>query len=175
MAEREATIMTDNTTETREQLASVARTQAGRAVVNVIQQTGGPLARDGDAPAGGLAAARAVELAARRLVCDYIRAAREAGQGWQEIGTALGLTAGGDGAGDTIAEAAFSYAAGPSDSHWNRTYGPSVIWRCPACSGLISDHGPVSGPRDDEPGHADGCERLAATLAAWDAQWNEED
>ena len=92
------------------------------------------------------------------------------------IGAALGLPSGGDvGAGETIAEAAFGYAAGPPGSHWNRTYGPSVTWRCLACSGLVSDRGPVSGPRDDEPGHAAGCQRLAAAVAAWDASWAELD
>jgi hypothetical protein len=91
------------------------------------------------------------------------------------IGAALGLPSGGDvGAGETIAEAAFRYAAGSADSHWNRTYGPSVTWRCPACGGLVSDRGPVSGPRDDEPGHTDGCQRLAAAVAAWEASWSDE-
>jgi hypothetical protein len=46
-----------------------------------------------------------------------------------------------------------------------------VTWRCPACGGLVSDRGPVSGPRDDEPGHAGSCQRQAAAVAAWQASW----
>ncbi len=171
----------------RQDLAERARREVGAAVQRIVRDTGGRfVARpmfsgepDGPAtcdaePLAGLRAVRAAELAARALAHRYVRAAREDGHTWGEIGTALGLVAGGDdGAGDTVAEAAFSYAAGPSDSHWNRTYGPSVTWRCPACGGLVSDRGPVSGPREDEPGHADGCERLAA--AAWDASWAELD
>jgi hypothetical protein len=135
----------------------------------------GPTTRDAE-PLAGLRAARAAELAARGLARGYVRAAREDGHTWAEIGAALGLVVGGDdGAGDSIAGAAFRYAAGPPDSHRNRTYGPSVTWRCPACGGLVSDRGPVSGPRDDEPGHAGGCGRLAAAVVAWDASWAELD
>jgi hypothetical protein len=92
------------------------------------------------------------------------------------IDAALGPPSGGDVcAGETIAEAAFHYAAGHPDSYWNRAYGPSVTWRCRACGGLVRDRGPVSGPRDDEPGHAGGCQRLAAAIAAWEASWAELD
>jgi hypothetical protein len=37
---------------------------------------------------------------------------------------------------------------------------------------VISDHGLISGPVDDERGHAENCPRLAATIAAWDAEWD---
>ena len=49
-------------------------------------------------------------------------------------------------------------------------YGPSFAWTCGSCDGLISDRGLCNGPADDERGHADGCTRLAATIAAWDAE-----
>jgi len=29
----------------------------------------------------------------------------------------------------------------------------------------------MSSPADDERGHAQNCRRLAATIAAWDAEW----
>jgi hypothetical protein len=135
----------------------------------------GPTTRDAE-PLAGLRTARAAELAARGLGRRYLRAAREDGHSWTVIGAALGLPSGGDvSGGETIAEAAFRYAAGPADSHWNRTYGPSVTWRCPACGGLISDRGPVSGPHDDEAGHNAGCERLAAAVATWEASWADEE
>jgi hypothetical protein len=183
-------MMTDRTDNgSRQDVTDRARSEMLAAVQRIVRDTGGqfvnrpmfsdkpdgPATRDAE-PLAGLRAARAAELAARRLARQYIRAAREEGCTWREIGAALGLAVGGDdGAGETIAEAAFSYAAGPPDSHWNRTYGPSVTWRCPACGGLVSDRGPVSAPCDDEPGHTGGCERLAATIAAWEASWADEE
>src|SRR6266704_5604204 len=167
----------------RQDLDDRSRREVLAAVQRIVRETGGqfvtrpmfsgepdgPATRDAE-PLAGLRGARAAELAARGLARSYVRAAREDGRTWQQIGTALGLVVGGDdGAGDTIAEAAFSYAAGPPGTDYDRTYGRPVTWRCPACGGLVSDRGPVSGPRDDEPGHADGCERLAAAVAARDA------
>ena len=166
-------------------LGDRARQEVHAAIQRIVAGTGGhivarpivsgepdgPATRDAE-PLAGLGAARAAELAARGLARRYVRAAREDGHTWTVIGAALRLPSGGDaGAGETIPEAAFRYAAGPPGSHWNQTYGPSVTWRCPACSGLVRDRGPVSGPRDDEPGHAAGCQRLAAAAAAWEACW----
>src|SRR5215472_7698206 len=145
------------------------------AVQRIVRDTGGKIVTrplvsgEPDGPT-----TRAAELAARGLARRYLRAAREDGHSWTVIGAALRLPSGGYvGAGETIAEAAFRYAAGPADSHWNRTYGAWVTWRCPACGGLVSDHGPVSGPHDDEPGHNVGCQRLTAAVAAWEASWAE--
>ena len=166
-----------------------ARREVLAAVQRIVHDTGGkfvtrpllsgepdgPTTRDAE-PLAGLSTARAAELAARGLARRYVRAAREDGHSWTVIGAALGLSSGGVAdAEEMIAEAAFRYAAGPADSHWNRTYGPSVTWRCPACGGLVSDHGPASGPHDDEPGHNDGCQRLAAAIAAWEASWADEE
>jgi hypothetical protein len=131
---------------------------------------GSPAVRDYD-PAAGMRAARAVELAARRMTRDYVKVARQDGMTWREIGETLGLSAPADWREGSVADAAFDFAAGPADSHYARTYGRSFGWTCPACLGVVSDHGPVQGPRDDEPGHKDGCQRLAAAIAAWEAQW----
>ena len=87
---------------------------------------------------------------------------------------ALTLTAGPEHY-ETIADAAFDFAAGDPNSHYARTYGRSFPWRCPACRSLVSDRGPCSGPLDDEPGHQDGCQRLAAAVATWEAQWAEDE
>ncbi len=123
-------------------------------------------------PLAGLHAARQLELAARHAAGGYIRDAREGGLSWHDIGTALGLTPGGDRqqAGETVAEAAFTYAAGNPDTDHARRYGRSVTWTCRTCDKAISDHGLVSGPGDDEKGHAAGCQRLAAAIATWDAE-----
>jgi hypothetical protein len=78
-------------------------------------------------PLAGLTVSRRLEIAAREHAGDYVRAAREAGHSWQDIGTALGLAPNGDAqqAGETVAEAAFTYAAGHPDTEAARRSAPS--------------------------------------------------
>jgi hypothetical protein len=126
-------------------------------------------------PLAGARAARKVELGARATALGYIRDAREAGHSWHDIGTALGVVPGGepDLAGETTAEAAYTYAAGRPDTHapWQPR---SFPWTCHSCEQVISDRGLCNGPADDEHGHAEGCSRLAAAVTAWDAEWEAE-
>jgi hypothetical protein len=126
-------------------------------------------------PLAGLVTARDLELAARATARDHIRSAREAGHSWHEIGEAMSITPNGDPqqSGDTIAEAAYTYAAGHPDTEHARFYGRSVTWTCHACDNTISDRGLDNGPADDEHGHARNCPRLEATIAALDAEWDE--
>jgi hypothetical protein len=127
--------------------------------------------RDVD-PVAGLAASRWLEVAARQHSRDYIRAAREAGHSWHDIGIALNLVPDSDTqrAGQTAGEAAFDYAAGDPDREHARRYGRSVTWTCGSCDHAISDHGLCNGPADDERGHADNCPRFAAAIATHDAE-----
>jgi hypothetical protein len=124
-------------------------------------------------PLAGLATARDLELAARATALDHIRQAREAGHSWHEIGAAMNIKPNGDPqqTGDTIAEAAYTYAAGHPDTERARLYGRSVAWTCQACDNTIYDRGLDNGPADDEHGHAPNCPRLEATIAARDAEW----
>lgn len=124
-------------------------------------------------PLAGMRASRQVELGARGAVRDYIRQAREAGHGWHRIGQALELVPGADPdqQGMTVAEAAYSYAAGRPDTDTALRYGRSFVWTCQSCEQAIGDRGLCSGPAEDEHGHADNCPRLSATVADWDAQW----
>jgi hypothetical protein len=163
---------------------STARTVARRAAISLARDAGAPIttrplfsgasttSQDVE-PLAGMRAARAVELGARHAASGYIRAAREAGHDWHQIGTALGLTPGGDAdqAGQTVAEAAYTYAAGNPDTQPARRYGRSFAWTCDTCEHLITDHGQCNGPADDERGHAQGCTRLAATIARAEARW----
>lgn len=123
-------------------------------------------------PLTGLHASRQVELAARHAAHDYVRRAREEGRSWHEIGQALGLEPGADrdSAGRTVADAAYAYVAGDPDSGDAGGYGRSFAWQCRSCDGTISDRGPYFGPADGERGHAEGCQRLQATIATRDAQ-----
>ncbi len=124
-------------------------------------------------PLAGLATARDLELAARTTAKDHIRRAREVGYSWHDIGTAMHLRPDGDPqqAGDTIAEAAYTYAAGHPDTEHARRYGRTFTWTCASCDQAISDQGLYNGPADDEHGHASNCPRLQATIAARDAEW----
>ncbi len=72
-----------------------------------------PTVRDAE-PLAAARAARDLELAAHGTARDYIRQAREAGHGWEQIGEALGLVPGGgaDQEGATGADAAYTYAVG---------------------------------------------------------------
>ena len=172
--------------EDRQHAVTAARDTARNAVFTLARDTGAATitrpafpgsdrtVRDVE-PLAGMTAARDLELAARGTALGYIRHAREAGRSWQQIGAAMHLTPGGDAqqAGDTIAEAAYTYAAGNPASESARRYGPSFAWTCQTCDNTISDHGLCGSPADDERGHASNCLRLAATIAAWDAQWDD--
>jgi hypothetical protein len=125
-------------------------------------------------PLAGARAARDIELGARRAAREYIRQAREAGHSWDQIGHALGMTPNADQTGLTVAEAAYTYAAGSPETDTTIQYGRSFIWRCRSCNQAVSDRGLIAGPADDEPGHAQHCPRLAAAIAEWDTGWEAE-
>ena len=76
-------------------------------------------------PIAGLRAAHDLEHAVRNLGRDYARYARETGHTWRDIGVAMNLTPDRD-AGESIAEAAFTYAVGSPDTDAARSYGRSV-------------------------------------------------
>ena len=115
-------------------------------------------------PRAGIRIARALEQAAALVTRDYIRRAREAGRGWQEIGDALGAGGRAWREGTGVGEAAFRIAVGYTPG----PPGPAVFqWSCPGCGLLISDQGPGSGrPDDAQPGHGENCPRFAAAYAA---------
>ena len=100
----------------------VARNLARRATLDLARHSTHAIVRDVD-PLAGLAASGQLELAAREHASNYVRAAREAGHSWHDIGTALGVVPGGDAqqAGETVAEAAFTFAAG------HRTARPPIV------------------------------------------------
>jgi hypothetical protein len=175
----------DPARQAREQRIRAARAAARRAALDLAVRDGAtvvsrPAFRGADSvvrdvePLAGLRAIREIELGARYHARDYIRDAREAGHSWRQIGAAMGLVPVGepDLAGETAAEAAaYTYAAGRADSEMALRYGRSFGWRCASCEGLVSDRGPFAGPAEAEPGHTDGCKRLAAAEADWEAQW----
>src|SRR5579859_2755291 len=154
---------------------SLAR-DLGAAATSRRAYPGSPFTRPDVEPLAGLRAARHVEMASHRVARDYIRAAREAGYTWDDIGRYLEeeLQHGSAAAqvSENAADAAYNYATG-TDPETARYYSQSFTWTCPTCDGAISDHGTSNHPADNEQGHADHCPRLAATINAWHAQWDE--
>jgi hypothetical protein len=126
------------------------------------------------APEAGIRFAVVLAGTARHKLHSYIKQARQDGLTWQQIGHALRLERTAEERGASLAEVAFEYAtdagrAGPFDEL-------SFGWTCPSCQQVVSDHGPYNGhPADCEPGHAEGCQRLAAAVAAYEAEWDDED
>ena len=168
-------------------LADEARQWTRRVVLDIVRQSGGrtvtrPMFRDRPdlhmtttdvEPMAGIRAVRQIEHSARGLTREYARQAREDGHTWDEIGAALDLSASADHRGVPLADAAYDEVAGDPDGEYARRYGRTFAWTCPACRAVVRDKGPCNGPADDEQGHADGCTRLSAAIAAWEAQWDE--
>jgi hypothetical protein len=147
---------------------------AAAAVEQMARELGAQVVPEGTdpgqllAPAAALRVARQVELAARAEVGRQIRRAREDGLSWHEIGALLDFGPLVADSGTSVAQYAFDYCVGPQGaSPW---YDPPVFtWTCQVCGQMIRDRGPVLMPAADEKGHADGCGRLAAVQAEWQA------
>ena len=156
----------------RQAVAGLARDCGAEFITRKADRGSGMTDRDLE-PLTGARATRDIELGARHAARGYIRQAREAGHDWGQIGHALGLApnADADQAGLTVAEAAYTYAAGNPCTDTAIRYGRSFVWRCPSCDQAISDRGLIAGPADNEPGHADNCPRQAAAIAEWDTGW----
>ena len=156
-----------------------ASAAARRAAIDLARREGTPLTARAAFPGSeivtsdlrpldGARAARRIEVGARAEAREYIRQARDDGASWDQIGRVLGLTSGT--AGTTVAEAAYTYAAGDPDSGLARRHGRSFGWVCWTCQQVIDDRGIQVGPADGEHGHTESCQRLAQTIAARQAQ-----
>jgi hypothetical protein len=169
---------------TRQRAARLALRQTERAVLEITRELGEDLVKrpvfrdrpDLDMTITdvesllGLWITTRLKHAARLRSLDYIRYAREDGHSWQEIAEALGLDGSAD-SGVGAAAAAYEYATGGAQTGWS-----SFAWVCLTCHDTVLDRGPEADhPADSEPGHGDGCARLAAAVAAWDAGWGDED
>jgi hypothetical protein len=125
-------------------------------------------------PGAGMHYARMVADAAHHAEHSYIGHAREHGMTWQQIGQALNLGGRAQQRGAPLAEVAFEHATGAEHVRPFETL--VFTWRCQSCGQYISDHGPYNThPDDNERGHADGCERHTAAIAAHEAEWADED
>ena len=123
-------------------------------------------------PLSGIGFALMLDGAARQKLYHYITLARQEGASWRDVGRALHLERVAEERGASLGEAAFEYAAGEPSQPYDRLW---FSWTCPACQGHVIDYGPYDHPADCERGHGEGCRRLAAAVAAWGAQWADED
>ena len=105
---------------------------------------------------------RHLELDARRGFAQAVIEARADGHSWEQIVRHVpGL---GPAHGDEAAEKLFALVS----VRGSRFGGDHVSWRCGDCDGLVLDRGPDAGhPVDAEPGHREGCGRLAAEVGRY--------
>ncbi len=157
--------------------AAVAGFAVDRAVAELVERAEGPAGfaqvppyrgasytRKMPRPVPALRAALLVRHVAQGKAQDAIRAARAAGTSWAELADTLGVDGG---------EAAYRVAVGPDDG-WAWYQRQDVYWRCSACAELVTDSGPYEAhPANNETGHADGCARHLAEIAAYQATWDE--
>jgi hypothetical protein len=100
---------------------------------------------------------------------------RGEGHSWDAIAAALGL--GDDCEDPRPAQRAFLHVAADvslatEDPHWGRPV--STHWRCASCDQYVTDHGPFDAdPAANEEGHAPGCSRHAAEIAAYRTEWGD--
>jgi hypothetical protein len=137
-------------------------------------------------PLTAVRVARTVRGEALQLLGGHIDRARAHGRTWTELAAALGLTKDAEREGIPAGKAAFCWATtGRIDGDYApRAWGaePRRSWRCASCEERVTDRGPFNGhPDDDETGHAPGCTRHTADVAAWRTRngwaedWDDED
>jgi hypothetical protein len=113
-------------------------------------------------PLAGVQAAQQVRRMAEQHMYRYVAGLRGEGRGWRWIADLLEIPWSDE---YSRVERAFELTAAAvgHDSSWS---GPRIFWYCGGplgCGKHIADRGPYNGyPSDDETGHADGCQRLAA-------------
>jgi hypothetical protein len=118
-------------------------------------------------PLAGLREAVTLRGSAEQVIEDYARYARVEGVSWREIGEALGLGEEAKERQGSVAELAYEHLVGVPDLRSPVT----MYWTCPACGQNVTDRGPYNNhPADNEHGHAEDCSRMAAAVAAWQAE-----
>jgi hypothetical protein len=141
----------------------------GAQIVQAPPSPGASFTEEQPEPGAGTRIALALERAARAGVRVYIQRAREADMSWHEVGEALGVAELAQTRRSSLGEVAWEYAAERSAYLSGQ---PGVFRRtCPACGEVVSDRRPGGrSPAEDEQGHAEGCQRLAAAVAEWLAE-----
>lgn len=160
----------------------VVRSKIDNSITAVVHKMGGDAAfveRPSKAPGSQFAlkypnvrhAIRAAVMlrdAANGRIRRYVDEARGEGLSWATVGELLGLA---EENGVGADERAYELVA--TGDQFDRT----TSWRCQSCDEFVIDRGPYnSHPVDCEKGHAEGCQRFAAAIAAWRerTRWDED-
>jgi hypothetical protein len=124
-------------------------------------------------PLAGLQAALTVARVAQTRAYGFAEGLRGEGSSWAQVADLLGIEWSAD---YVQRERAFELVAG---SVSNVSYDRYVFFICGGplgCGKRVTDRGPYNGsPAEDEDGHAEGCRRLAAEVAAYHARQEELD
>lgn len=119
-------------------------------------------------PLAGVRAALAVARMAQDQAHKFAKALRGEGRSWLAIADLLEIPWSEEYA---RAERAYELVAGATPGTFSNA---RVYWTCGGpggCGQYVTDHGPYNGyPVDNEDGHADGCRRLAAEMAAYERE-----
>lgn len=125
-------------------------------------------------PRAGLQAALLVVRLANAEAYKFAKGLRGEGTSWLEIADLLGIPWSEE---YSRRERAYELVAGPADNRRGAYADLRVFWTCGGpngCGQYVTDRGPYDPhPRDNETGHADGCARVAAEVAAW--EWETEE
>jgi hypothetical protein len=157
---------------------AVAREAFGSRVVKHPVPELSSVARDVE-PLPGLRAAVLARDIATSCVRDYAHQARAEGHSWDVIAAILGLECTDEPA--SRGERAYLHVVAGRElrtddprQHWGSL--PSAHWRCTACDQYVTDHGPFDAdPVSNEEGHAPECAHHAAEIAAYRAEWGDEE
>jgi hypothetical protein len=118
--------------------------------------------------AAALAIARQLEVAARAEAIAAIRRLRGEGRSWQVIASLLGFDSLPNGGVADPALLAFDYAAGlPRPPLFAA---PQFLWECSECKETVSDGGPEGSAGQNQRGHRNSCNLLAAEIAKWNGR-----
>ncbi|MCD2193590.1 hypothetical protein LQ327_09375 [Actinomycetospora endophytica] len=124
-------------------------------------------------PLAGVRAARLARDVAAGQLREQALHARGAGHSWDDIADALELTDTSDDSercGQQLGELAWEWLIEhrPPAPGGRRGMPGSAVWVCTACRARVRDTGPYAcHPDDRESGHASGCPRHRAALAAY--------
>lgn len=127
-------------------------------------------------PLAGLQAALLVARLATTAAHKYAKGLRGEGTSWRDIADLLEIPWSDD---YSRRERAYELVAGPADNRRGAYADLRVFWTCGGpngCGQYVTDRGPYDAhPRDNETGHADGCARVAAEVAAWEWETAEQE
>lgn len=137
----------------------------GRRIKRELRSPGGaPFSFDAVEPLPAIRAAVFYRNVADGQAREEAKTARGDGASWAEIAAAAGIVDD-PGQGRSAADLAYEWTSPRPSMRFDEM---NVFWTCGTCGERVEDRGPDAGhPTDQEEGHAEGCARHVADIAAW--------